>query len=290
MFGKSATAAAAALALLAAPAALAELKVTQIADGVYTLAGPFYTSLAAVGEDGVLVTDPANTPRAEEMKAAIAGITDKPVAWVVLSHEHYDHVGGTGAFPGAKVVCHSACRTVFDLNPMADTPDEVDLEFDDTLELDLGGTTAVLRYFGPADGFGSSVLHLPEQRIAFTADLYEDRSLTTGMWMDDDNYLAILRVLRELKAMELEHAVNAHSHDTSPEIVDSSLAFVEDLYALAGGAIAGAMEAGGPFQVFTSLEKWPHELKLPQYAHWEGYEEHFPVHVRRMVLSIFHGG
>ena len=50
------------------------------------------------------------------------------------------------------------------------------------------------------------------------------------------------------------------------------------------------MEAGGPVQAFMSLEKWPHELKLPQYADWEGYEARFPIHVRRMLLSIFHGG
>jgi len=35
---------------------------------------------------------------------------------------------------------------------------------------------------------------------------------------------------------------------------------------------------------------WRHELKLLQYADWKGYDRHLPVHVRRMALSIFHGG
>ena len=43
------------------------------------------------------------------------------------------------------------------------------------------------------------MVHLPEERIAFTADIYEDRSLTNGMWMDDDNYLAIRRVLQSCR-------------------------------------------------------------------------------------------
>ena len=84
--------------------------------------------------------------------------------------------------------------------------------------------------------------------------------------------------------------MNAHSFNTSPEIVDENAAFVEDLFNLVGGEIREAMQAGGPGQVFRSLYKWPNELKLPQYADWQGYDEYLPAHVRRMALSIFHGG
>ena len=133
-------------------------------------------------------------------------------------------------------------------------------------------------------------MHLPEQRVAFTADLYEHRSLTNGLWMDDDNYLAIRRVLKALQEMDLRHAVNAHSEDTSVAIVDESAAFVEDLFNLVNDEIRKAMQEGGPMKVFTSMELWVHGLKLPQYADWKGYDQHLPTHVRRMILSIFHGG
>ena len=43
-------------------------------------------------------------------------------------------------------------------------------------------------------------------------------------------------------------------------------------------------------KVMTSMELWRHELKLPEYADWKGYDRHLPAHVRRMILSIFHGG
>ena len=278
------------LALLAAPAVFAAPVVKQLDDDVYMVSESFYAHLVVVGEDGVLITDPAFTPLALSLKNAIAGITDKPVTRVVLSHEHYDHVGGTEVFPEAQVICHAACQAVFDLDVTGQAPEKVHVTFTDSLRVDFRGPPVDLLYFGPADGFASTVVHLPEQRVAFTADLYLDRSLTNGLYMDDDNYLAIRRVLKELQKMDLRHAVNAHSEDTSAHIVDENLAFVDDLFDLVNGEIGKAMQEGGPMKVMTSMELWQHELKLPEYADWEGYDRHLPAHVRRMILSIFHGG
>ena len=286
----SAFIAAGVVAVLTAPAASAEPLVKQLADNVYTMSEQHYVSLVVVGDDGVLITDPANTPRAQSMKAAIAGITEKPVTRVVLSHEHYDHVGGTEVFPEAQVICHAACQAVFDLDVTGMAPKKVDVTFTDFLTVDFRGPTVNLHYYGPADGFGTAVVHLPDERVAFTADLYEYRSVTNGMWMDDDNYLAIRRVLQELQKKDLLHAVNAHSDDTSVAVVDENAAFVEDLFNLVMGEIGKAMQEGGPMQVMMSMATWPQELKLPQYADWQGYDEHLPTHIRRMALSIFHGG
>ena len=283
--------AAGALAAALAPAALAAPQVEKLADNVYAMSEMHVTSLVVVGEDGVLITDPAFAPRAASMKAAIAELAGKPVTHIVLTHEHYDHVGGTEVFPGAQVICHRACKAVFDLDLLGQAPDKVDVTFDDMLEVEFAGPAVMLHHWGPADGAGYAVVHLPAERIAYTADLYEDRALTHGMWMDDGNYLAILRVLRELAKLDLNHAVSAHSVDTAVSIVEENLAFTEDLFALANGAIVEALQQGGPNAVFRGLlGGWPEQLKLPQYADWEGYEEHFPAHVRRMALSIFHGG
>ena len=281
---------AAVAAVSSAPAALAAPQVKQLTDNVYMMSENYYTSLVVLGDEGVLITDPAFTSRAESMKAAIAGLTDKPVTTVVLSHEHYDHVGGTEVFPDPQVICHSTCQAVFDLDVIGQAPREVHRTFDDFLHVDFAGTTVNLHYYGPADGFGSTVVHLPEERVAYTADVYAERALTNEMYMDDDNYLAIRRMLKALQQMDLAHAVNAHSLNTSPEVVDENAVFVEDLFNLVFAEIRKALQAGGPVQVFRSLPRWPHELKLPKYAHWQGYHEFLPAHVRRMALSIFHGG
>ncbi len=280
------------LALLFPLSAGAAPLIKELADDVFTVkVGDFpYTSLVVVGNDGVLITDPAFTPRAQGLKNAIATITDKPVTRIVLSHEHYDHVGGTEVFPEADIICHRSCRSVFALDVLGRAPKEVDVVFDDFLSFDFGGKKVHLHHYGPADGAGSSVLFLPDERIAFTADLYETRGLTPGRWMDDDNSLAIMRVLKELNKKNLAHAVNAHSDSTSVRDIEENLAFMEDLFTLVFGEIQKALQAGGPVAVMRNMERWQNELKLPQYADWHGYDEHLPSHIRRMTLSIFHGG
>ena len=62
-----------ALALLATPAVIAAPTVKQLADDVYMMSESYYTSLVVVGEDGVLITDPAFTPRAQSLTCRKAG-------------------------------------------------------------------------------------------------------------------------------------------------------------------------------------------------------------------------
>ena len=62
-----------AFAMLASPQyANAELK--SLGDNVYKHFSNFYSSLVVVGDDGVLVVDPAWTARAEGMSAEIRGL------------------------------------------------------------------------------------------------------------------------------------------------------------------------------------------------------------------------
>ena len=73
------------------------------------------------------------------LKRAIADVTDKPVTRIVPSHEHDDHVGGTGVFPETQVICHAACQAVFDLDVVGMAPENVDVTFTDSLQVDFRG-------------------------------------------------------------------------------------------------------------------------------------------------------
>ena len=96
-------AAVAALAALAAPAAAQSgtHRLTELADGVYAVAGQFQGANAAIviNADDVLVVDSHGTPAsAEALLEDVARLTDKPVRYVVNTHWHVDHHTGNQAY------------------------------------------------------------------------------------------------------------------------------------------------------------------------------------------------
>ena len=118
----------------------------------------------------------------------VATLTDNPVSHIVMTHEHYDHVGGTGLFPDATVYCHVNCQAVFDLaTPLSDVP-EVDETFSTNMSIAVGEKVVELHYLGPGDGDATTVVYLPEEKIILTSDMYEDQQITGAAWVDDKNY------------------------------------------------------------------------------------------------------
>ena len=53
---------------------------------------------ASVGEDGIVIVDDQFAPLADKIKAALKGVTDKPVRFVINTHWHGDHTGGNAYF------------------------------------------------------------------------------------------------------------------------------------------------------------------------------------------------
>ena len=269
----------------------AQKAVTQkLTDDVYTIFWGFYNSLVVITSEGVVITDPANPARAKILKQEIAKLTDKKVTRVILTHEHYDHVGGTSEFAGAQIICHRNCADVFRLDATGRAPKKVDLTYNEKLVLDYGGKRLELRYFGRADGAGMSVIYLPRERIVATADLYGPKFLTAGMWMEDKNYLGTRTILNWIVKQNVRYAIEAHHTNTDPAVVAENAAFVNDLHDAVNSQIRAAMKAGGPRAVIGLIGTLPGKLELPKYREWKGYKEHFPTHVRRMILAIFHGG
>ncbi|MEC8205040.1 MAG: MBL fold metallo-hydrolase, partial [Pseudomonadota bacterium] len=52
------------------------------------------------------------------LKAEIEKLTDLPVTHIVLTHEHFDHIGGTDSFPDAEIVAQDNIHAVLPLDPL----------------------------------------------------------------------------------------------------------------------------------------------------------------------------
>ena len=264
---------------------------TKLADDVYHYFGFFSSSLVVIADDGVLTTDPSNFLKAQSLKEEIAKLTSAPVTTIVLTHEHYDHVGGTGLFPDAQVVCHRNCQDIFDLDVLGDVPAEVHQTFDDMMEITVGDKTVQLHYLGPGDGNATTIIYMPDEQIMLTADMYEPRALTHKNWVQDKNFVGTRSILNTISKWPIKHAVNAHSPGTDLVDMMENVEYYNDLYDAVKAVVDETiMQAGGAvFVVYGLYDTLPQTLELEKYKDWENYDTSFPSHVERMLLGIYHG-
>ena len=75
-----------------------EIKVHPVAGSVYMLEGAGGNIGVSVGDDGIVIVDDEFAPLAPKIKAALKGISNKPVRFVLNTHWHGDHVGGNAQF------------------------------------------------------------------------------------------------------------------------------------------------------------------------------------------------
>lgn len=83
-------------------------RLVREAEGVYVAEGYDFANLAFIVADGFVVAIDAGTTEesARDAVAALRRITHAPIKYVILTHGHWDHVGGLDAVlePGATVI------------------------------------------------------------------------------------------------------------------------------------------------------------------------------------------
>ncbi|EEA96900.1 Zn-dependent Hydrolase, including glyoxylase [Pseudovibrio sp. JE062] len=265
-----------------------KIETQKLGENIYAISALHYTSLAVIGDKGVLITDTANPYRASLLAKEISKLTDLPVTKIVMTHEHYDHVGGTEVFAKADVIAHENFEMFMDQDPLGLLPDQIDVTFEEKLTLKVGETKVELSHFGPADGTAVAVVHLPKEGIVVTSDMYLENALTPGWALTDSNLLGSRQILNELASWDLNHAINTHSNNTDPALLKASAQFYNDLY----DAVFPEMQRlakEDPRQLIKRVLQMRQEVSLPAYEQWENYKD-LPDYVLKMGFAIIHGG
>ncbi len=262
---------------------------TEAADGVYHFFAMGYSSMVVVGDNGVLVTDPAFSARAELLKEEVAKVSDKPVTHVALSHEHFDHIGGTDIFEGADIIMQENGIDVLKLSPLMPMP-AVSTTFDDTLTIDLGGQTVELHHLAVADGVATTVMRVTESNVVFSVDLYMPQEISPHEFKEDTNFVGLGVILNTLVDWAPSYAINGHSGGNSVDALGENAELMNTLQATVEDHIKEAFATGDPSAPWDLLFTIPGQVDMPEYAGWKNYETAFPGYVRRMALSVLHGG
>jgi glyoxylase-like metal-dependent hydrolase (beta-lactamase superfamily II) len=88
-----------------------EIKAEHLRGGLYVLFGRGGNIGLSVGDDGAILVDDQYAPLTDKIKAAIAGVTDKPLRFVINTHFHNDHSGGNENLgDSAVIVAHDNVR------------------------------------------------------------------------------------------------------------------------------------------------------------------------------------
>lgn len=259
--------------------------VKNVGDGLYVFRWWVYRNFFIVTDDGVIVTDPLNPKAAKLLRSEISKITDKPVKYVVYSHNHHDHISGGNIFKeeGAQFIAHENVT-----KQLGDHPSPViplpDISFDDSYTVKLGGRSLELTYFGPNHGDSLVVMRIPEEKILFVVDIVTPRRVAfrnmPDFWPDE-----WIRSLKEIEEMDFDYVVSAHGPANQPPIDPASVvaeqrSYLEDLMA----AVKEAMDAG-----IHSPDALQQKVKLPKYAHWRSYEQWLPMNIER-IWAFYHMG
>lgn len=259
--------------------------VQNIGNGLYVFRWWVYRNIFIVTDDGVIVTDPMNPKAAKLLQSEIRKVTDKPVKYVVYSHNHHDHISGGDIFKaeGAKFVGHKNIAKELSDHPSPVIP-VPDITFEDSYTLQLGGRTLELTYFGPNHGDSLAVMRLPEEKILFVVDIVTPRRVAfRGMpdfWPDE-----WIRSLKEIEKMDVDYVISAHGPESQPAIDPASVVveqrvYLEDLMT----AVKKAMDSG-----VHSPDALRKTVKLPKYQNWQYYDEWLPMNIER-IWAYYHMG
>jgi cyclase len=78
-----------------------EVHLLKVQGNIYMLVGAGGNITLQVGDEGVLLVDTGLPQMSDKVLAAIRGLTDKPIRYIINTHFHADHTGGNAAIAKA---------------------------------------------------------------------------------------------------------------------------------------------------------------------------------------------
>lgn len=239
-----------------------EVKATKVAGSVWMITGAGGNIGVSVGDDGIVLIDDQYAPLAPKIEAALAGISAKPVRFVLNTHFHGDHTGGNEHFgKSAPIVAHENVgrRLAADDPPAAKGALPV-LTFNDSVTIHLNGedVRAVHMPHGHTDG--DAVIWFTSSNVVHMGDTY-----FSGMfpYVDTDSGGSVEGLIRNMGAVlaALPPDVTIIPGHGSPTGVQGLRDYLEMLQgtrwavqrAFAAGKSAEEMKAG---KVLAEWEPW----------------------------------
>ena len=248
--------------------------ITKIAGDLYRFQNNFHYSVFLVTPDGVIVTDPINADAARWLKAEIEKRFDKPIRYLILSHDHSDHSAGGEVFADtATVIAHENAKAVIigEKRPTA-VPD---VTFTDRMTVSLGGKEVELIYVGASHSDNSIVMNFPAERTLFAVDIVTVRRLPY-MTLSDSYFPGWIDALKKIEAIDFDILAPGHG---SLGVKADAMDHRRYMGALYNGVLNGLRRG-------ETLESLQANLTLDEYKDWGRHREWRPLNIEGVYKRI----
>jgi glyoxylase-like metal-dependent hydrolase (beta-lactamase superfamily II) len=207
--------------------------------------------------------NPPLTPEAVKMDGNRNGLVERAEATGAIAERFalYDY-NRDDVVNGAEIVRGS----VNDVHPPTTT-------FADRHTVTLGGKRVTMVHLGTAHADDSSVLHFPDERAVFSADVLQVRRLpgglapTVGAWID---------ALTTINALDFEHALTGHALSGTKKDAADALRYLEDI----SRGVAAGIGAG------RSLAEIQKTLTLDAYKGFERWDTSREAHIASVYATL----
>jgi cyclase len=156
------------------------LKTERVKGDLYMISGEGGNVALYATAEGVVLVDDMFDRNHDDILKQVKGVTDKPLKYVINTHQHDDHAGGDfKMLPIAEVIAHKNVRAnLKDIKRpyYEDTPGTPiglpRITFTDQLAVNLGDKEVQAHYFGRGHTSGDAIIYFPELKTIHTGDLF----------------------------------------------------------------------------------------------------------------------
>ena len=249
-----------------------------------------------VGPKGVMVIDAQATPAmAAEVQARIAGVTDKPVDTVVLTHYHAVRVLGVSGYPAHSVIASDVTRALIVERGQQDMDSEIGRfprlfrgrdgipgltwptqTFNRDMRLWQGEREVQIIHIGRSHTAGDTVVWLPKERVLFAGDCVE---FGATPYCGDAHFADWPDVIARLRALGATRMVPGRGRalmnaDEVEEALAGTDAFTSTLFAIAREGVARGWKLHDVYR--DAMDRM-----RPKFGQWVIFEHCMPFNVSR---------
>ena len=203
------------------------LNIERVKGELYVISGEGGNVAVYVTSEGVILVDNMFYRNSEDIVAKVATVTDKPIVYVLNTHQHDDHAGGNAKMLAfAKIIAQQNVRANLSHIKQPyyeDTPGTPiglpNITFSRELVVHVGGKEIRTEYFGRGHTSGDVVVYFPELKVIHTGDLYlsfpraPDKPRGAGIYVDyaqGGSFLEWTTTLDRVLALDFDTVIPGH--------------------------------------------------------------------------------